>query len=65
MMNDPFVHECVQRDKELRGRVKRLGALLGQILRTQVGEHVYRHVEELRKGFIQLRKAPDENAWHG
>ena len=59
-MNDPFVLECVRRDKELRGRVKRLGALLGHILRTQVGEHVYRHVEELRKGFIQLRKTPDE-----
>lgn len=59
-MNDPFVLECVQRDKELRSRVKRLGAMLGQILRTQVGEDVYRHVEELRKGFIQLRKTPDE-----
>ena len=59
-MNDPFVLECVRRDKELRGRVKRLGALLGQILRTQVGEDVYRHVEDLRKGFIQLRKSPDD-----
>ncbi len=59
-MNDPFVLECVKRDKDLRGRVKRLGALLGDILRTQAGEDIYQHVEELRKGFIQLRKTPDE-----
>ncbi|MGV6826979.1 MAG: phosphoenolpyruvate carboxylase [bacterium] len=58
-MNDPFVKACVTRDKELRGRVKQLGALLGETLKTQVGEEVFRTVERLRKGFIQIHHKPD------
>ncbi len=59
-MSDSFVTECVRRDKELRGRVKRLGALLGRVVREQSGEESYRVLESLRKGFIQLRRQPDE-----
>lgn len=59
-MTDPFVKACVDRDKELRGRVKQLGNLLGQVLKTHAGEDVYRVVERLRKGFIRLRREPDE-----
>ena len=43
-------------DKPLRTRVKLLGALLGNILREQEGEHVLAAVETLRKGYISLRK---------
>lgn len=58
-MDDPFVNACVSRDKELRGRVKQLGSLLGETLKTQVGEEVFRTVERLRKGFIQIHQHPD------
>ncbi len=58
-MSDLFIAECVKRDKELRSRVKLLGKLLGQVLQSQAGDEVYRVVERLRKGFIQLRGEPD------
>lgn len=58
-MKDPFVSACVARDKELRSRVKQLGSLLGQVLKTQVSEEVFRTVERLRKGFIRLRNEPE------
>ena len=58
-MNDPFVTECVRRDKELRSRVKLLGKLLGEVLKTQAGDEVFHVVERLRKGFIQLRRRGD------
>lgn len=59
-MQDLFIRACVEKDRELRGRVKHLGGVLGQVLRTQVSEETYRVVERLRKGFISLRKEPDE-----
>ncbi len=43
-------------DKELRSRVKLFGRLLGNVLRTHAGEHVFDAVETLRKGYISLRK---------
>ena len=43
-------------DKHLRSRVKLLGTLLGNVLRSQVGESVYKTVETLRKGYVSLRK---------
>ncbi len=48
-----------QTDKQLRSRVKLLGTLLGNVLREQAGEDVYSAVEDLRKGFIDLRKGDD------
>jgi phosphoenolpyruvate carboxylase len=47
-------------DKLLRARVKLLGYLLGQAIRTHSGETVFEAVETLRKGFIKLRKKNDE-----
>ena len=43
-------------DKQLRARVKLLGKLLGNVLHTQAGGHVFEAVEELRKGYINLQK---------
>ena len=43
-------------DKELRARVKLLGTLLGNVLRSQAGDRVFNAVESLRKGYISLRK---------
>ncbi len=43
-------------DKELRSRVKLLGNLLGNILLSLAGAHVYDAVEKLRTGYISLRK---------
>lgn len=58
-MSDPFVNACVKHDKALRGRVKLLGRLLGEVISSQSGTDVVRAVERLRKGFLQLRKDPD------
>lgn len=41
-------------DKALRSRVKLLGTLLGNVLRSQEGGRVLEAVETLRKGYIQL-----------
>lgn len=46
-------------DQELRARVKLLGRLLGEVLRSQAGERTYQVVEELRRGFISLRQSED------
>ena len=43
-------------DKELRSRVKLLGQLLGNVLIKHEDPQVFKSVEKLRKGFIQLRK---------
>ncbi|MFV2056643.1 MAG: phosphoenolpyruvate carboxylase [Thiohalomonadales bacterium] len=43
-------------DKALRARVKLLGTLLGDVLRSQEGQDVYDAVEILRLGFINIRK---------
>ncbi len=59
-MEDTFQSFSLANDEELRARVRLLGSLLGDIVRTQAGENVYRIVERLRKGYIQLRD--EENA---
>ena len=43
-------------DKELRSRVKLLGQLLGNVLIKHEDPQVFKSVEKLRKGFIQLGK---------
>jgi len=43
-------------DKKLRARVKLLGNVLGNILRSQAGGRVFVAVEALRKGYISLRE---------
>ncbi|MDJ0739655.1 MAG: phosphoenolpyruvate carboxylase [Gammaproteobacteria bacterium] len=58
-MSDPFIDACVKHDKALRGRVKLLGQLLGDVISRQAGADVLRTVERLRKGFIQLQNKPD------
>ena len=58
-MTDSFVEACIKRDKNLRGRVKLLGSMLGEVIETQSGSDVLHNVERLRKGFIRLRKEND------
>ena len=58
-MKDPFIQACVKHDKALRGRVKLLGRLLGDVISSQSGSDILRTVERLRRGFIQLRETPD------
>jgi phosphoenolpyruvate carboxylase len=53
---DSFITQCLAKDRELRTRVKLLGSLVGDVLRTQVGPEVLALVERLRRGFIALRK---------
>ncbi len=60
-MSDTFVDACMRRDKKLRRRVKLLGKLLGEVVRAQSGDEVLRAIERLRKGFIRLRRDPDEH----
>jgi phosphoenolpyruvate carboxylase len=55
-MNDQIESLKLPRDKQLRARVKLFGNLLGKVIRTQAGEHVFAAVEALRKGHIRLRK---------
>lgn len=59
-MTDPFVRACVDNDKELRSRVKHLGRLLGDVLKSQSRKETFRIVERLRKGFIRFRGKRDE-----
>ncbi|MGD2119645.1 MAG: phosphoenolpyruvate carboxylase, partial [Chromatiales bacterium] len=61
-MNDLFTQTCIRNDKELRGRVKLFGKLLGDVLENQAGEQVLDVVEKLRKGYLGLRKKPDPKA---
>jgi len=49
----------VEDDKELRARVKLLGNLLGDVLHAQEHPDVLAAVEDLRKGFIELRQHDD------
>jgi phosphoenolpyruvate carboxylase len=58
-VSDPFVDACMKHDKALRGRVKLLGRLLGDVISSQSGGDILRTVERLRKGFLQLRDNPD------
>ncbi|SFM43119.1 Phosphoenolpyruvate carboxylase, type 1 [Ectothiorhodospira mobilis] len=53
--------ERTPRDKHLRARVKLLGKLLGNIIRRLEGQEVYAAVEELRRGFVSLRRREDPN----
>ena len=46
-------------DKPLRDHVKLLGQLLGDTLRDQEGRIVLDTVENLRKGFIEMRRQPE------
>jgi len=56
---DSFTTQCLVKDRELRSRVKLLGSLLGNVIRSQAGTDVLRVVERLRKGFIALREHED------
>lgn len=47
------------RDKQLRSRVKLLGSILGDIIKTQVGKDIFEAVEKLRKGYIKLHENED------
>ena len=58
-MSDPFVDACVKHDQALRGRVKLLGRLLGDVIASQSGGDVLRTIERLRKGFLQHREKAD------
>jgi phosphoenolpyruvate carboxylase len=49
----------VANDKDLRGRVKFFGQLLGKVLHAQTGGQVYKAVETLRRGFVVLHKQED------
>ncbi len=46
-------------DKDLRAHVRFLVNLLGEVIAEQSGQEVYQAVEQLRKGFIRLRKEED------
>ena len=48
-------------DKELRSKVKFIGSVLGDILKTHTEDTVFEVVEELRTGYIELRNNDDEN----
>ena len=47
------------RDKQLRSRVKLLGTLLGDVIKTQVGKTTFDAIEKLRQGYIQLHEKED------
>ena len=49
----------MENDKELRARVKLLGNLLGEVLQAQETPEVFACVEDLRKGFLDLRSHDD------
>jgi phosphoenolpyruvate carboxylase len=51
--------EVPANDKDLRGRVRLLGRLLGGVLRAQTEGKVFKAVETLRKGFIALHQQED------
>lgn len=46
-------------DKELRARVKLLGSLLGDVLKSQAGGTVFEAVERLRTGYLALHRQAD------
>jgi phosphoenolpyruvate carboxylase len=47
-------------DKELRSKVKFIGSILGDILKTHTQDSVFDVIEELRIGYINLRKEHNE-----
>ncbi|MDJ0833515.1 MAG: phosphoenolpyruvate carboxylase [Gammaproteobacteria bacterium] len=58
-MSDQSKASTSVNDKKLRSRVKLLGKLLGNVLIKHEDPLVFRSVEKLRKGFIQLRRQDD------
>jgi len=48
-------------DKELRSKVKLIGSLLGDVIKNHTRETVFDVVEELRTGYIELRKTHDDS----
>ncbi len=46
-------------DRDLRGRVKLFGRLLGEVLHAQIGGQLYKAVENLRRGFVALHRQED------
>ena len=59
MKKSVFNTDPVANDRELRGRVKFFGQLLGKVLHAQTGGQVYKAVETLRRGFVALHKRED------
>jgi len=55
-MNTKAIKDHAKSDKELRSRVKLLGQLVGNTLVKTEHPDVFKTVEILRKGFIQLKK---------
>ena len=55
-MLDQFSAQCQSKDKELRSRVRLFGDLLGEVIRDREGEQVLETVEQLRRGYIKLRR---------
>lgn len=50
----------LKHDKQLRGRVRLFGDLLGNVLRSQENPRVLKTIQTLRRGFIKLRIRDDE-----
>lgn len=57
---DPFIEVCLSKDRLLRGRVRLMGNVLGEVIKSQSGPDVLRRIEYLRKGFIRLRERFDK-----
>ncbi|MCB1866071.1 MAG: phosphoenolpyruvate carboxylase [Chromatiales bacterium] len=57
---DRFHQFALERDAELRRRVKLFGTLLGEVVGEQAGAQTLAAVERLRSGFVRLRKRDDE-----
>ncbi len=55
LMSENLSKELARSDKKLRSRVKLLGKLVGNVLVKNEHSDVYKTVEILRKGFIQLK----------
>lgn len=57
---DPFIEVCLSKDRLLRSRVRLMGNVLGEVIKSQSGPDVLRRIEYLRKGFIRLRERFDK-----
>ncbi|WP_235281910.1 phosphoenolpyruvate carboxylase [Methyloterricola oryzae] len=51
-------------DKELRDNVRLLGMLLGRVLKNQIGAETFAVIDELRRGYIGLRREDDAELRH-
>jgi phosphoenolpyruvate carboxylase len=64
-MNQSDQHDqFLPRDKELRARVRLFGELLGNVIHRLEGQAVFDAVENLRRGFVSLRKQEDPDLRH-